>query len=64
MKLWQLLVASAVLWISLVGMGIATNTMTLIHIGANIFGSLTILLGLFLLARWLYRKTKKDEPQS
>lgn len=55
---------SAFLWISLGVLGIVTRTMLLLHIGANIFGSLTILLGLFLLARWLYRKAKKDKPQS
>lgn len=59
MTLKQLAFVLAALWLGLVAAGIILGMPTLIHIGANIFGSITILLTLFLFARHLYRRSQK-----
>lgn len=56
MKLREIFGIGVVIWIGGALVATAINSLLLKEIAVNIFGSLTCLLGLFLLGRWSWRK--------
>jgi len=56
----NLLLTFAVIWIGGAIVGRTTGIDTIFYISVNLFGSLTILLGVFMAGRWAWRKIARS----